>query len=99
MILRRISGDSMYEEDTSVAPDTSAASGHTHSGGSNMLRNIVLGVAVVYVSLSLYFMLEMRSRIDKLEGDQKLAAESASSHNAAIMKRLGMTEATVEQTA
>jgi hypothetical protein len=84
----------MYEEDTSVAPETSVPA---HTGGSNVFRNVLLGVAVVYVALSLYFMFEMRGRIDKLEGDQKAAADSAASHNAAIMKRLGMTEQTMEQ--
>jgi hypothetical protein len=84
----------MYEEDTSVAPETSVSG---HSGGSNLFRNVALGVAVLYVAVSLYFMLEMRGRIDKLEGDQKAAAESVASHNAAIMKRLGMTEASLEQ--
>ncbi len=84
----------MYEEDTSVAPETSV-SGHT--GGSNLFRNVALGVAVLYVAVSLYFMLEMRGRIDKLEADQKAAADSVASHNAAIMKRLGMTEASMEQ--
>ncbi|HET9696731.1 MAG TPA: hypothetical protein VFP40_07690 [Terriglobales bacterium] len=84
----------MYEEDTSVAPETSVSG---HSGGSNLFRNIALGVAVLYVAVSLYFMLEMRGRIDKLEGDQKAAADSVASHNAAIMKRLGMTEASMEQ--
>jgi hypothetical protein len=82
MELLRISGDSMYEEDTSVAPETSVSG---HSGGSNLFRNVALGVAVLYVAVSLYFMLEMRGRIDKLEGDQKAAAESVASHNAANM--------------
>jgi len=84
----------MYEEDTSVAPETSVSG---HSRGSNLFRNVALGVAVLYVAVSLYFMLEMRGRIDKLEGDQKAAAESVASHNSAIMKRLGMTEASLEQ--
>lgn len=88
----------MYEEDTSATPETSAGS-HQNSGGNNMFRNVLLGVAVIYVALSLYFMFEMRGRIDKLESDQKAAAESASTHNSAIMKRLGMTEASLEQAA
>jgi hypothetical protein len=83
----------MYEEDTSAAPESVPP----HSEGSNLFRNVLLGVAVLYVALSLYFMFEMRGRIEKLEGDQKAAADSAASHNAAIMKRLGMTEQNIEQ--
>ncbi len=83
----------MYEEDTSAPAPTPAK-----SGNGNMLRNVALAVGVVYIALSLYFIFEMRGRIDSLEAAQKTAADSAASHNAAIMKRLGMTEASIEQT-
>jgi hypothetical protein len=84
----------MYEEDTSPAP-----AAHAASGPSNMLRNIIIAVAVIYVAASLYLVFDMHSRIGKLEADQKAAAESAASRNAAIMKKLGMTEASLEQAA
>lgn len=83
----------MYEEDTSTpapAPEP--------SGNGNLLRNIALAVGVLYIALSLYFIFEMRGRIGGLEAAQKASADSAESHNKAIMNRLGMTEASIEQT-
>jgi len=67
-------------------------------GQNTTMRNVVLGVAIVYVLVSLYFIYDMHSRIGSLETAQKAAEESAATHNAAIMKRLGMTEASLEQT-
>jgi hypothetical protein len=67
------------------------------AGQNNTMRNIIAGVAIVYVILSLYFIFEMRSRVATLESAQKASEESAATHNAAIMKRLGMTEASVQQ--
>jgi hypothetical protein len=84
----------MYEEDTSSAP-----AAPSESGSNNMLRNIIIAVAVVYVAASLYFIFDMHNRIGKLEADQKASAESAATHNAAIMKKLGMTEASLEEAA
>lgn len=84
----------MYEEDTSPAPAAPA-----ESGPGNMLRNIIIAVAVIYVAASLYLVFDMHNRIGKLETEQKAAAESAATHNAAIMKKLGMTEASLEQAA
>jgi chromosome segregation ATPase len=84
----------MYEEDTSPAPVAPA-----ESGPSNMLRNIIIAVAVIYVAASLYLIYDMHSRIGKLEADQKAAADSVATHNAAIMKKLGMTEASLEEAA
>jgi len=82
----------MYEEDTSSSPAPS-----TGSGSNPMVRNILAAVAVIYVLASLYFIYDMHSRITKLETDQKAAADSAATHNAAIMKKLGMTEASLQQ--
>lgn len=84
----------MYEEDTNSAPAAPA-----ESGSNNTLRNIIIAVAVIYVAASLYFIFDAHSRIAKLEADQKAAAESAATHNAAIMKKLGMTEASLEEAA
>ncbi len=85
----------MYEEDTSAAPSPAAGP----SGSSSMVRNIIVAVAAIYVLASLYFIYDMHSRITKLEVDQKAAAESAATHNAAIMKKLGVTEANLQQAA
>lgn len=84
----------MYEEDTSSVPESS-----TGSGSNPMVRNILAAVAVIYVLVSLYFIYDSHTRINKLEADAKAAAESAATHNAAIMKKLGMTEANLQQAA
>ncbi len=70
------------------------------------LRNVVLGVAAVYVAASLWFMVDMRGRLEKLEGRQS-ASEVASadmgkrltgtqaelkSETSALAGRLGMTQ-------
>src|SRR3954452_9109814 len=72
-------------------------SGEGASVGGSTVRNVLFGVAVVYVALSMYFLFEMHGRIAKLESAQQAANQEAATHNAAIMKRLGMTEANVEQ--
>jgi hypothetical protein len=64
-----------------------------------LLRNVLIAVAAIYVAASLYFIFDMHSRIGKLEADQKAAAEDVATHNAAIMKKLGMTEASLQQAA
>lgn len=84
----------MYEEDTSAAPQVPSG-----SGNSNMLRNVILAVAVIYVALSGYFIYAMHDRLEKLEAAAKTEADSNAAHNTAIMKRLGMTEASMEQAA
>ena len=58
------------------------------AAGSNTLRKVLLGIAVVYVIVSLYFILESRSRIGDLEAKQKTAA----AENAQLLKRLGIAE-------
>ncbi len=60
---------------------------NTGSNG-NMLRNVILGVAVVYVIASLYFIFDSRGRIDKLEAAQT----AAKAENAQLVKRLGIAE-------
>lgn len=64
---------------------------------SNTLRNILLAVAAVFVLGSSFVMYTLYDRLNKLETAQKMAADDAATHNAAIMKKLGMTEASVEQ--
>jgi hypothetical protein len=51
------------------------------------------------VAGSLYFIYDMHNRLRKLESDQRAAADDAATHNAAIMKKLGMTEASIQQAA
>src|SRR3954452_19587987 len=84
----------MYEEDNSPAPEVSV-----EPGSSNLVRYIVIAVAVIYVAASLFFIFDMHGRVEKLEADQKAANDAATTHNAAIMKKLGMTEASIEQAA
>lgn len=84
----------MYEEDNSPSPVTPAGSGQ-----NNLLRNILIAVAAIYVAASLYFIFDMHNRVAKLEADQKASAEDAAAHNAAIMKKLGITEASIQQAA
>src|SRR3954467_2631895 len=69
------------------------------SGSMNVGKFILVAVAAIYVIGSLYFMYDMSGRIDKLDGQQKAAVESAEVHNKAIMDRLGMTESNLKQSA
>ena len=59
---------------------------------SHLLRYVSLGVAVLYVIVSLYFIVEMGGRIGKLEDGQKAATEQ----NAQLLKRFGITEASLQ---
>jgi multidrug efflux pump subunit AcrA (membrane-fusion protein) len=81
----------MYEEDTSVAPAP------TSGPRSSLLQKLAISVAVIYVAVSLFSIAQLRTRVANLERDQKAAEETAAKKEAAIMKRLGMTEATIEQ--
>jgi hypothetical protein len=69
-------------EDQNVAP----------ASNSNMLRNVILGVAVVYVIVSLYFIFDSRGRIDKLEAAQT----AAKAENTQLLKRLGVAETSLK---
>ena len=84
----------MLQEDREAAPEFVPEP----ASKSSLVRNVIIGVAVVYVVLSLYFIFEMRARVASLETAQKASEESAAANTAAIKKRLGMTEATIEQT-
>ncbi len=83
----------MLQEDLESGPESTP----NPSGQNTLLRNILIGVAALYVVVSLYFIFEMRGRVASLETAQKTAEESAATHNAAIMKRLGMTEQNIQQ--
>jgi hypothetical protein len=58
------------------------------AANSNLLRKVLLGIAIVYVIAMLYFVFDSRSRIDNLEAKQKAAA----AENAQLLKRLGIAE-------
>jgi hypothetical protein len=62
--------------------------------GSNdsLLRNVILGVAIVYIAVSLYFIFDSRGRIDKLEAAQT----AAKAENAQLLKRLGIAETSLK---
>lgn len=61
----------------------------------NVLRNVLLGVAIVYVIASLYFIFDLRGRLDKMEAAQKTAA----AESAQLLKRLGITESSLKSAA
>jgi hypothetical protein len=61
----------------------------------SVLHNLLLGVAVVYVIASLYFIFDLRGRLDKLDTAQKTAA----AENAQLLKRLGITESSLKTAA
>ncbi len=61
-------------------------------GSTSTLRNVILGVAILYVVVSLYFMFEMRGRIGDLEHSQKTASEAL----ARLDKSLGGTQANLK---
>ncbi len=73
--------DSLLGEDAGTSPN---------SGG--MLRNVLLAIAIVYVIVSLYFIFDSRSRIDKLE----TAQAAAKAENTQLLKRLGIAEASLK---
>ena len=60
---------------------------------SHLLRYVLLGVAMLYMIVSLYFIVDQSGRIAKLEDGQKAATEQ----NAQLLKRLGITEASLKQ--
>ena len=60
---------------------------------SHLLRYVLLAVAMLYVIVSLYFIVDMTGRIGKLEDGQKAAAAD----QAQLLKKLGMTEANLKQ--
>jgi hypothetical protein len=59
----------------------------------HLLRYVLLAVAMLYVIVSLYFLVDMTSRIAKLEDGQKASTEQS----AQLLKRLGITEASLKQ--
>lgn len=65
----------------------------SHEPPSHLLRYALLGVAMLYVIVSLYFIVDMSGRIAKLEDGQKAAAADS----AQLLKKLGMTESSLKQ--
>ena len=63
----------------------------TGSSG-NLLHYVLLGVAAVYIVVSLYYIVESRGRIDKLEAAQT----AAKAENAQLLKRLGIAETSLK---
>ena len=57
-------------------------------GSGHVLRNVLLGVAIVYVAVSVYFITDMRGRITALEESQ----HTASAELARVDKSLGGTQ-------
>jgi hypothetical protein len=63
---------------------------------SHTVRNILLGIAGLFVLGSSLLMYSMYDRLSKVEVAQKQAADDTAAHNEAIMKKLGITQAIVE---
>lgn len=85
----------MYEEDTNAGQQSQQEP--VYAEQSHTLRNVLIAVAAIYVVVSLYFIFEMRGRLANVETAQKVAEDSATAHNKAIMAKLGMTEASMQQ--
>jgi chromosome segregation ATPase len=60
---------------------------------SHLLRYVLLAVAMLYVIVSLYFLVDTTGRVAKLEDAQKAAA----GEQAQLLKKLGMTEESLKQ--
>src|SRR5664279_6112687 len=70
----------MYEEDVTNPVET-----HPHSGGadhSSIVKYVLLGVALLYVLASLYFMYTLKNRLDAVDQKQQ-TLESAQTDLAA----------------
>jgi hypothetical protein len=59
---------------------------------SHLLRYVLLAVAMLYVIVSLYFIVDLTGRLGKLEDAQKASTEQ----NTQLLKRLGITEASLK---
>lgn len=59
---------------------------------SNVLRKVLLGIAIIYVIASLYSILDLRGRLGNVEAKQKAAA----AENAQLLKRLGIAESSLK---
>lgn len=62
------------------------------SSTGKLLHNVILGVAIVAVAVSLYFIFDSRGRIEKLEAAQT----AAKAENAQLLKRLGIAETSLK---
>lgn len=60
---------------------------------SRLLRNLLIGLAMAYVIVSAYFIVDSHARVEQLEAAQK----SAVAENAQLLKRLGVTESALKQ--
>lgn len=88
----------MFEEDTEAAQEPVQEPAPVYrSGNSNLWRNIAIAVAAVYVLASSFLLFQTRSQLADLQTAEKAAEDSAATHNAAIMKKLGMTEESLKQ--
>ncbi|MGH9524807.1 MAG: hypothetical protein ACRD3E_19970, partial [Terriglobales bacterium] len=65
----------------------------SHDSPSHLLRYVLLGAAMLYVIVSLYFIVDMSGRIAKLEDGQK----AATADTAQLLKKLGMTDTNLKQ--
>lgn len=65
--------------------------GQVPSSG-HMLRNVLMGIAIVYVAVSLYYIFEMRGRIQTLEHGQS----TATTEIARLDKTVGITQSNIK---
>ena len=76
-----------------MSDDTQGHSVDSHEAPSHLLRYVVFAVAMLYVIVSLYFIVDMSGRIAKLEDGQK----AASAETAQLLKKLGIAESSLRQ--
>ena len=97
----------MYEEDVTPQVEAPARSGGDHG---SIVKYLLLGVALVYVIASLYFMNTLKTRLDGLDakqqaleaGQTELAARlhsTKSEFKEALTSEVGMTKAEMEKRA
>ena len=73
-------------------PDEHEDKGADAGSTGKLLHNVILGVAIVAVAVSLYFIFDSRGRIEKLEAAQT----AAKAENAQLLKRLGIAETSLK---
>ena len=66
-------------------------------GEVNSFKIALIAVGIIYLLGSIYFLYDLNSRLNKLDTQQKAAAESIEANNKAIMDRLGLTESSLKQ--
>src|SRR5258706_16057611 len=67
----------------------------TETGGSSMMRNVIIGIVGAYILFSLFFSYKMSERIEALEGKQKASEAALGSKIAAAQSQIAETNDTL----